>query len=47
VLVVAGYGASKRKGARATADRLLASIEEFESQRAPSDDKPAPTPTPA
>ncbi len=47
VLVVAGFGASRRKGARAIADRLLAPLEQIESTTDSPDEKPAPAPTPS
>jgi hypothetical protein len=48
VLVVAGYGASPRRDARALADRLLAPIHEFESTRSNKPEAPSPNPpTPA
>jgi hypothetical protein len=47
VLVVAGYGATPRRGARALADRLLAPIDEFESARRGKPNEPVAPPTPA
>jgi hypothetical protein len=44
VLVVAGYGATRRKGARAAADRLLAPLESIDTSRDTTSETPAPTP---